>query len=141
MIFYPGDRVRTVVLWGSFKDMRGEFVEMRGDRPFVRLDGDLGGVLLYSGEIVLDEPDAAGSEVGDDDLIPLLRIEGRADALAVFYAAEQVTELHLRRLLRIEDGLVRLMDRLDAVREAIRRGQQLQVEALRLAAIHGDKPR
>ncbi len=63
----------------------------------------------------------------------------REEALATFYAAERVTALHLARLNRIEDGLVRLMDRLDRVREAIRRGQQLQVAALVLAARFRDE--
>jgi hypothetical protein len=61
-------------------------------------------------------------------------ITSKADALAVFHAAQRVTDTHLRRLERLEDGLVRLMDLIDVVRAATARAQMLQLAALRLAA-------
>jgi hypothetical protein len=49
---YPGDRVCVVAPWSSFNGMRGCLVEMRGPRPLVQLDGDVGAVLLFAHEVV-----------------------------------------------------------------------------------------
>ncbi len=73
----PGDRVRMVDRYGErrkctcpayepswFDGMTGEFVEMRGDRPLVLLDGDVGPTLLFATEVVLVavEPHIGGAE-------------------------------------------------------------------------------
>lgn len=57
-----------------------------------------------------------------------------AEAHALYLVARDVAEERLRRLSRLEDGLVRLLDRIDMTREEIARAQQLQVDALRLRA-------
>ncbi len=62
MTLYPGDRIRTVITWGCFRDKRGRLLEMKGDRPYVKFDDYVGGVLLFANEVVLDEPAEAVSE-------------------------------------------------------------------------------
>ncbi|HXG69943.1 MAG TPA: hypothetical protein VNJ04_04940 [Gemmatimonadaceae bacterium] len=57
-----------------------------------------------------------------------------AEAHALYLVARDVAEERLRRLTRLEDGLVRLLDRIDMTREEIARAQELQIEALRLRA-------
>ncbi len=52
-----GDRVRTTMPWGCFRDKRGRFIESRGERHvLVHLDGDVAHVLLFAKDVVLDEP-------------------------------------------------------------------------------------
>lgn len=51
-----GDQIRTVIEWGCFRHTRGTFLEMRGERPIVLLDGFVAPVLLFANEVVLDDP-------------------------------------------------------------------------------------
>ena len=55
MTLYRRDRIRTLIEWGCFRHKRGQFVEMRGDRPLVLLDGDCLPVLLFAHEVALDD--------------------------------------------------------------------------------------
>jgi hypothetical protein len=57
MTLYPWDRVRINARFGCFKGMRGRFVEMRGDRVAVLLDGDVGPTLFFAREVVFEEPE------------------------------------------------------------------------------------
>jgi hypothetical protein len=57
-----------------------------------------------------------------------------AEAVALFRVSQRMTEVQLRRLTRLEGGLVRLLDLIDESRDLVARGQQMQLDALRLYA-------
>ncbi len=54
-----GDRIRTTIEWepSHFKNRRGAFLEERGDRRLVHLDGDAAPVLLFTYEVAHEEPE------------------------------------------------------------------------------------
>ncbi len=56
VVMRTGDRIRTLIEWGCFRHKRGKFLEMRGDRPLVLLDGDVAPVLFFAHEVTRDEP-------------------------------------------------------------------------------------